>query len=227
MVNTALTALGMWALAIPGVGLLSLFTFICSFIPIAGVVISTTPIAFVALTEYGERRRFFSATAACLTPERARFAGSNSMVRTKLCCQSVQAQKHHASICTDRQYELHYQRHNASQPYCLLICASHCKPHSPGFIKLGLVILMVIGVHFVEVSGWCVCGRGYGIGMLAQLQHLVCNLHLAFAFLIFSHLVINTHETSRLNTQTHDPTHRRTRSTPLSTAPTSSCTRCW
>lgn len=43
-VNTALTALGMWALAIPGVGLLSLFVFVCSFIPIAGVIISTTPI---------------------------------------------------------------------------------------------------------------------------------------------------------------------------------------
>jgi len=53
MVNTALTALGMWFLKIPGMGLLSLFVFICSFIPIAGVIISTTPIGFVALTEYG------------------------------------------------------------------------------------------------------------------------------------------------------------------------------
>lgn len=53
LVNTALTALGMWALAIPGIGLLSMFVFICSFIPIAGVIISTTPIGFVALTEYG------------------------------------------------------------------------------------------------------------------------------------------------------------------------------
>ena len=52
-VNTALTALGMWAMAIPGIGLLSLFVFICSFIPIAGVFVSTVPIAFVALTEYG------------------------------------------------------------------------------------------------------------------------------------------------------------------------------
>lgn len=34
MVNTILTALGMWALQIPGVGLLSLFVFICGFIPI-------------------------------------------------------------------------------------------------------------------------------------------------------------------------------------------------
>jgi hypothetical protein len=52
-VNTALTALGMWAMAIPGIGLLSMFVFICSFIPIAGVFFSTVPIAFVALTEYG------------------------------------------------------------------------------------------------------------------------------------------------------------------------------
>ncbi|CAL8468128.1 g7667 [Coccomyxa elongata] len=53
LVNTALTAAGMWTLAIPGIGLLSLFVFICSFIPIAGCFISTVPIAFVALTEYG------------------------------------------------------------------------------------------------------------------------------------------------------------------------------
>ncbi len=53
MANTVLTALGMWLLKIPGIGLLSLFVFICSFIPIAGVFISTAPIAFVAVTEYG------------------------------------------------------------------------------------------------------------------------------------------------------------------------------
>jgi predicted PurR-regulated permease PerM len=53
LVNTALTAVGMWVLAIPGIGLMSMFVFICSFIPIAGVIISTTPIGFVALTEYG------------------------------------------------------------------------------------------------------------------------------------------------------------------------------
>jgi len=53
LVNTALTAVGMWALAIPGIGLLSLFVFLCSFIPIAGCIISTVPIGFVAVTEYG------------------------------------------------------------------------------------------------------------------------------------------------------------------------------
>ncbi|KAL4435187.1 hypothetical protein ABPG77_001869 [Micractinium sp. CCAP 211/92] len=52
-VNTILTAVGMWALQLPGVGLLSLFVFVCGFIPIAGVIISTVPIGFVALTEYG------------------------------------------------------------------------------------------------------------------------------------------------------------------------------
>lgn len=53
VVNTILTALGMWLLEIPGVGLLSMFVFICGFIPIAGVIISTVPVGFVALTEYG------------------------------------------------------------------------------------------------------------------------------------------------------------------------------
>ena len=53
LANTALTVLGMWLLQIPGIGLLGLFVFICSFIPIAGVFISTVPMAFVALTEYG------------------------------------------------------------------------------------------------------------------------------------------------------------------------------
>lgn len=53
LVNTGLTAAGMWVLALPGTGILSLFVFICSFIPVAGVIISTVPIGFVALTEYG------------------------------------------------------------------------------------------------------------------------------------------------------------------------------
>ena len=51
VVNTLLTAAGMWLLDLPGLLVLSLFVFICSFIPIAGCVISTIPIGFVALTE--------------------------------------------------------------------------------------------------------------------------------------------------------------------------------
>ncbi|GAX80385.1 hypothetical protein CEUSTIGMA_g7824.t1 [Chlamydomonas eustigma] len=53
LINTALTALGMWLLQIPGLAILSLFVFVCSFIPIAGCILSTVPIGFVALTEYG------------------------------------------------------------------------------------------------------------------------------------------------------------------------------
>eukprot|EP00892_Ulva_mutabilis_P011331 jgi/Ulvmu1/8570/UM045_0012.1 len=53
IVNTLLTFSGMWLLGIPGLLLLSLFVFMCSFIPVAGVIISTCPIGFVALTEYG------------------------------------------------------------------------------------------------------------------------------------------------------------------------------
>ena len=43
----------MWLLKIPGMAILSLFVFLCGFIPIAGCFISTIPIGFVALTEYG------------------------------------------------------------------------------------------------------------------------------------------------------------------------------
>ena len=54
--NTALTAAGMLFLQLPGVAFLSLIVFFCSFIPVAGVIISTVPIGFVALTEYGVGR---------------------------------------------------------------------------------------------------------------------------------------------------------------------------
>lgn len=50
LLNTAMTALGMWALGIKGLGFLSIFVFVCSFIPIAGVFISTVPMCVVALT---------------------------------------------------------------------------------------------------------------------------------------------------------------------------------
>jgi len=53
VVNTLITMVGMLMLRIPGWGFLSLIVFFCSFIPVAGVVMSTIPIAFVALTEYG------------------------------------------------------------------------------------------------------------------------------------------------------------------------------
>jgi predicted PurR-regulated permease PerM len=55
-VNTALTAAGILFLQLPGVAFLSLIVFFCSFIPVAGVIISTVPLGFVALTEYGVGR---------------------------------------------------------------------------------------------------------------------------------------------------------------------------
>lgn len=51
LLNTALTAIGMTALGLNGIGLLSLTVFLCSFIPIAGVFISTVPMCLVALTQ--------------------------------------------------------------------------------------------------------------------------------------------------------------------------------
>ncbi|MFA6315974.1 MAG: AI-2E family transporter [Elusimicrobiota bacterium] len=53
MVNTAITALGMVLLGIPHLGLLSLAVFLCSFIPVAGVFISTAPICLAALAMDG------------------------------------------------------------------------------------------------------------------------------------------------------------------------------
>jgi predicted PurR-regulated permease PerM len=49
LVNTSLTALGLVALGIPSLTMLSLVVFVCSFIPVLGVFISTTPIVLVAL----------------------------------------------------------------------------------------------------------------------------------------------------------------------------------
>lgn len=51
LLNTFLTAVGMAALGLNGIGLLSLTVFLCSFIPIAGVFISTVPMCLVALTQ--------------------------------------------------------------------------------------------------------------------------------------------------------------------------------
>lgn len=49
LVNTAITALGMWFLGIPGIPFLAVIVFVCSFIPIVGMFISTVPICIVAL----------------------------------------------------------------------------------------------------------------------------------------------------------------------------------
>jgi predicted PurR-regulated permease PerM len=53
LVNTSLTTLGLTLLSIPGVGFLSVVTLVCSFIPVAGVFISTLPMLILALSEAG------------------------------------------------------------------------------------------------------------------------------------------------------------------------------
>ncbi|SFM74961.1 protein of unknown function DUF20 [Nitrosomonas nitrosa] len=52
-VNTFLTLIGLMVLGIPSVALLSLIVFVCSFIPVLGVFISTTPMVLVALNTGG------------------------------------------------------------------------------------------------------------------------------------------------------------------------------
>ncbi|MBI5624109.1 MAG: AI-2E family transporter [Elusimicrobia bacterium] len=47
--NTAVTAVGMALLGIPNIGILSVAVFLCSFIPVAGVFISTAPICLAGL----------------------------------------------------------------------------------------------------------------------------------------------------------------------------------
>lgn len=53
VVNTALTAVGLLLMSIPSVTMLALVVFVCSFIPVLGVFISTVPIVLVALNAGG------------------------------------------------------------------------------------------------------------------------------------------------------------------------------
>lgn len=53
LVNTTLTTAGLMLLGVPGIGFLSVVTLFCSFIPVAGVFISTLPMVILALTEFG------------------------------------------------------------------------------------------------------------------------------------------------------------------------------
>ncbi|NJN45924.1 MAG: AI-2E family transporter [Candidatus Competibacteraceae bacterium] len=53
LINTLLTAIGLLLLNIPSLMTLSLVVFACSFIPVAGVFLSSTPIVLVALNNGG------------------------------------------------------------------------------------------------------------------------------------------------------------------------------
>jgi predicted PurR-regulated permease PerM len=53
LLNTALTLIGLLVLGIPLVAMLSVIVFVCSFLPVIGVFVSTTPIMLVALNAGG------------------------------------------------------------------------------------------------------------------------------------------------------------------------------
>lgn len=53
IVNTALTAVGMWILQLPSLLFLSLVVFLMSFIPLLGVIVSTIPMCLDALSTHG------------------------------------------------------------------------------------------------------------------------------------------------------------------------------
>jgi predicted PurR-regulated permease PerM len=53
MVNTLLTFIGLSLLGVPSLSVLSLIVFLCSFIPVLGVFISTVPIVLVAINSEG------------------------------------------------------------------------------------------------------------------------------------------------------------------------------
>lgn len=53
LLNTVLTLIGLLLLGIPLVAMLSVVVFVCSFVPVLGVFISTTPIVLVALNAGG------------------------------------------------------------------------------------------------------------------------------------------------------------------------------
>ena len=53
VINTVLTLIGLLVLGIPLVAMLSVIVFVCSFVPVLGVFISTTPIVLVALNAGG------------------------------------------------------------------------------------------------------------------------------------------------------------------------------
>mmetsp|Transcript_13428 Transcript_13428/g.19356 ORF Transcript_13428/g.19356 Transcript_13428/m.19356 type:complete len:466 (-) Transcript_13428:543-1940(-) len=53
LVNTSLSTMGILFLGLKGVWFLSVVVLVCSFIPVAGVFVSTLPMVVVALSEYG------------------------------------------------------------------------------------------------------------------------------------------------------------------------------
>ncbi|CAM9651829.1 unnamed protein product [Choristocarpus tenellus] len=53
VINTLLTTAGLVALGVSGPLMISFIVFVCSFVPVVGVFLSTLPMAVAALSEYG------------------------------------------------------------------------------------------------------------------------------------------------------------------------------
>jgi predicted PurR-regulated permease PerM len=66
IVNTILTAIGIWAMGLDNILVLSTIVFFCSFIPVAGTFISSTPICLVALQAGGVSTMVLAVVLICV-----------------------------------------------------------------------------------------------------------------------------------------------------------------
>jgi predicted PurR-regulated permease PerM len=64
--NTILTAIGIWMMGIPSILVLSAIVFFCSFIPVVGTFISSTPICLLALQSDGVGAMFLVVVLICV-----------------------------------------------------------------------------------------------------------------------------------------------------------------
>ncbi|MBL9080141.1 MAG: AI-2E family transporter [Planctomycetes bacterium] len=64
--NTILTAIGIWAMGLPNILVLSTIVFFCSFIPVAGTFISSTPICLLALQDDGVGSMMIAILLICI-----------------------------------------------------------------------------------------------------------------------------------------------------------------
>jgi predicted PurR-regulated permease PerM len=64
--NTILTAIGIWMMGIPNILVLSTIVFFCSFIPVVGTFISSTPICLLALQSDGVGAMFLVIILICV-----------------------------------------------------------------------------------------------------------------------------------------------------------------
>lgn len=66
IVNTILTAVGIWLMGLPNLLVLSTIVFFCSFIPVAGTFISSTPICLIALQTGGVTTMLLAILLICI-----------------------------------------------------------------------------------------------------------------------------------------------------------------